>query len=98
VRVRFTPRAQRHLARIHAYIANRNPVAARRVIRRIRETVHILGEFPFIGHHGLVPNTREKNVKGLPYVIVYRVETVDRREVVVLAVFHGAQDRERAED
>ena len=52
-----------------------------------------------MGHKGLLPNTREMNVKGLPYVIVYRFERVDNEDfVVVLSVFHGAQDREHSVD
>jgi hypothetical protein len=33
-------------------------------------------------------------VKGLPYVIVHEIDT-QRDEVIVLGVFHGAQDREK---
>jgi plasmid stabilization system protein ParE len=50
-----------------------------------------------IGHKGLLPNTREMNVAGLPYIVVYRIEQ-DERAVTILSVFHGAQDREHAED
>ncbi|MBV9076947.1 MAG: type II toxin-antitoxin system RelE/ParE family toxin, partial [Methylobacteriaceae bacterium] len=38
------------------------------------------------------PNTREWIVTGLPYIIVYEIDW-DRDEIVVLNVFHGAQDR-----
>ena len=93
MRVRYTPRARRHLASIHNYLAPRNPRAATRVIARIRRTVRTLGEFPLIGHQGQLPSTREMNVKGLPYIVVYRVETGDKDSVAILGVFHGAQDR-----
>jgi plasmid stabilization system protein ParE len=51
-------------------------------------------DFPQLGPHGLVEDTRELVVVGLPYVIVYRLnEHGDTIEV--LGVYHSAQDRER---
>jgi addiction module RelE/StbE family toxin len=94
MKLRFTSRANRHIDRIHEYISQRNPDAATRVIGRIRQTAEALGDSPRMGHQGLLTNTREMNVRGLPYVIVYRVDDDDT--VVVLAVFHGAQDREHS--
>jgi hypothetical protein len=41
----------------------------------------------------LVAGTLEWSVKGLPYVIVHELH-FETNEVVVLGVFHGAQDRE----
>jgi toxin ParE1/3/4 len=93
MKVRYTLEAVGHLDAIYAYIEARNPEAARRVIARIRAAAEQLGKFPHIGHLGLVAGTHEWVVKGLPYVIVHELH--DRGdEVVVLGVFHGAQDRE----
>lgn len=91
--VRYTIEALSHLDTVHSYIAVHNPVAARRVIARIRAAAERLGEFPNIGRRGLVAGTREWSVKGLPYVIVHELN-LDAREVIILGVFHGAQDRE----
>ena len=57
--VRYTLEATGHMDVIHAYIEARNPQAARRVIERIRAAAERLGEFPQIGHAGLVAGTRE---------------------------------------
>jgi plasmid stabilization system protein ParE len=93
MRVRYTLEALAHLDVIHSYIEPRNPIAARRVIARIRAAADRLGEFPKIGHRGLVDGTSEWPVRGLPYIIVYELD-IDADEVVVIGVFHGAQDRE----
>lgn len=61
---------------------------------RIRTAAEQLGEFPHIGRVGLVTGTLEWVVKGLPYIIVHEVDA-QRNEVIVLGVFHRAQDRER---
>jgi addiction module RelE/StbE family toxin len=93
MRLRYTRRANRHLDAIAEYIAERNPGAARRVGDRIRETILLLRDLPYIGREGLLAGTRELVVPGLPYIVVYRVEAADRETVVVLGVYHGAQLR-----
>jgi plasmid stabilization system protein ParE len=55
----------------------------------------LLREFPLIGHEGLLSGTREIAVPGLPYVIVHRIEREDEESLVILGVYHGAQDRTR---
>jgi plasmid stabilization system protein ParE len=92
MKVRYTIDALLHIAAIHAYIAERNPVAATQVVARIRGAVELLGERPRIGHAGAASGTREWVVKGLPYVIVHELNDPDS-EVVILGVYHGAQLR-----
>ena len=93
MRVCYTLEAVEHIDAIHSFIEGRNPQAARRVIEHIRDAAERLVEFPHIGHAGLVAGTREWVVQGLPYIIVYELD-LQRDEVTVLGVFHGAQDRE----
>jgi toxin ParE1/3/4 len=95
MKVRYTLEALEHIDAIGAYIEARNPEAARRVIARIRAAADRLGEFPRIGHVGLVAGTFEWPVRGLPYIIVHQLD-VAADEVVVIGVFHGAQDRGKA--
>jgi toxin ParE1/3/4 len=92
MKVRYTIDALLHIAAIHAYIDERNPVAATRVVARIRLAANRLGELPRIGHAGAVAGTREWAVTGLPYVIVHELN-VPEDEVVVLGIYHGAQLR-----
>lgn len=93
--IRYTLEALAHLDTIHSYIEAHNPVAAQRVIARIRAAAERLREFPKIGHRGLVTGTFEWPVKGLPYIIVYELDP-GADQVIILGVFHGAQDRENA--
>lgn len=77
---------------IFAWIAQHNPRAAAGVLRRLRSRIERLGTpgFAHIGRQGLVRGTRE--LVEPPYIIVYTVD--DRRqEVVIIGIFHGAQDR-----
>jgi plasmid stabilization system protein ParE len=93
MRLRYSAAARLHIESIFNYIKDRNPVAAVEVAVRIRVAVERLQEFPQIGHAGRVPDTYEWVVRGLPYIVVYEVLLGDEDEIVILGVFHGAQDR-----
>jgi toxin ParE1/3/4 len=92
MRVRYALAARFDIDGIYEFLAKRNPTAASRVVTRIRQAAERLGEFPHLGHVGRAPATFEWTVRRLPYIIVYEVRE-ERAEVVVLGVFHGAQDR-----
>ena len=81
------------LAGIFDWIAKDNPRAAVGTVRRLRERIGRLGTpgLAHIGRPGLVDGTRE--LVEPPYIIVYRVYD-DRQELIVLAIFHAAQNRE----
>jgi toxin ParE1/3/4 len=93
MRLRFSQEARAQIAQIHAYIAERNPRAATAVVERIHAATELLREFPHIGHEGREPGTREWVVKRLPYIIVYELGMPEPDDLMILAVFHGAQDR-----
>lgn len=95
MRLRYTAQARQHIASIFGYIRERNPVAATQVLARIRLAAERLAEFPRMGHAGRVAGTHEWVVRGLPYIIVYQTGAADPDEVLVLGVYHAAQDRER---
>jgi plasmid stabilization system protein ParE len=92
MKVRYTIDSLLHIAAIHSYINERNPVAASRVVARIRTAAEHLGGSPQIGHAGAATGTREWVVVGLPYVIVHELNATES-EVVILGVYHGAQLR-----
>jgi toxin ParE1/3/4 len=95
MRLRFTAEAREHIAGIYSYIGDRSAAAATQVIVRIRLAAERLTEFPKMGRAGRVAGTHEWVVRGLPYIIVYEIGTTDPNEVVILGVFHAAQDREQ---
>jgi len=92
MRVRFTLEALTHIAGIRFYIEQRSPRAASHIVARIFAEGDRLGVFPQLGRVGIVPGTYEWTVPRLPYIIVHELND-DDDEVVVLGVFHGAQDR-----
>ena len=92
MRVIIREAAYDDLNRIYAWIAKDRPRAADSVIDRILESAERLGHLPYMGHVGRAPGTYEWVVTGLPYIVVYKVDS-DNNEVQITGVFHGAQDR-----
>ena len=90
VRVRWSPQSREHLLSIRAYIQQHNGDAAERVRWRIIEVVKLLRMLPRLGHAGRRRGTRQFVIPHLPYIVVYRIAG---DELVILGVFHGAQER-----
>jgi plasmid stabilization system protein ParE len=78
---------------IFQWIARDNPRAAAAMIARIRDRIGglELDSLAHIGRRGYVDGTLE--LVEYPYLIIYRFDEA-RREVVVLAIMHGARDRQ----
>ena len=81
-----------HIDAIRLYIDRRRPTAAARVVARIFAEIDRLGEFPELGHVGIVPGTFEWTIRGLPFVIVHELDA-KKDEIIILGVFHGARER-----
>ena len=95
MRLRYTAEAREHIAAIYSYVGDRSPAAATQVAARIRLAAERLTEFPRIGRAGRVHGTLEWVVRGLPYIIVYQIGAADPDEVLILGVFHAAQERDQ---
>jgi len=87
--IEWTEQAIRQLDHAHDYIAlsNSEEVAAR-MTTRIVTTIQQLATFPMSGRSGRVPDTRELVISGTPFIAAY---TIDQDRIVVLAIYHGAQ-------
>lgn len=88
--VRFSRRALADLAAIHAWLAERSPTAAGRVIAAIEASVALLADNPLMGRPEARGHGRILIVSRYRYVISYRVEG-DTVEIVY--VFHPSRDR-----
>jgi toxin ParE1/3/4 len=93
MRLRFSNRSILQLAEIRDFITRESPRSAELVRLRILATIERLQSLPEMGHVERKNGTRELRVEGLPYIIVYRVESGDNGYLVILGIFHGAQDR-----
>jgi len=88
MKIVWSRRAIRHLAKLRDYIAQDSPDAAAQVAMRILEAVEHLATFPNLGRTGRLAGTRELVVPETPYVIPYRIRG---SRIELIAVFHGRQ-------
>ncbi len=80
MRVRWLAAARADVREIGRWIAKDRPATAKEVAQRIRRAAQSLGQNPGLGRAGVVLDTRERVVPGLPYIIIYRVR--DAVEIV----------------
>jgi toxin ParE1/3/4 len=93
----FDTKALSDIEAIHDWISRDTPSIAREVVETVFSSIERLLLFPQMGRVGAVSGTREWVVPRLPYVVVYEVhDSAD--ELLVLAIFHGAQDRDPSAD
>jgi len=79
---------------IFDWISNDNPKAAVEMVRRVRARINRLA-IGGLAHIGRPGSSREHaSSSKLPTFIVYRVDE-QAEEILVLAVLHGARDREK---
>jgi addiction module RelE/StbE family toxin len=88
MRIRWTRSALANLDDLAAYVADDDPMAAERLVRRIVTAVQALRDQPAMGRPGRVPHTRELVVVGTAYIVPYRVRA---RAIEILRVFHAAR-------
>jgi len=88
MKTRYTETALIEVNEIFAYIAQRNPAAAARVVARIERTIRNIGDFPEIAQEADEPEVRRIPAGRYPFIIFY---TIEADEVVILHVRHGAR-------
>ena len=88
--VRYKKRALNDIQRIHEYISEFDPAAAKRVIKRIEYSINRLRILPLSGRLGQAVGTRLLVVPGIPYIVVHRLrdDWID-----IVAVIHTSRNR-----
>lgn len=93
MKVRYRPTALAQIDAIFAFISDRNPAAADRVLATIKRSIDRLAEFPYSARASEVPGIRELPIVRYPYIVFYTVDDA-AQEVHVLRVRHTSQDPE----
>ena len=88
MRVRWHKEAAEDLEEAAEHIAADDPTAAARVAFAVLRRTRDLGETPWIGRSGRVPDTRELVIPNTPLVVAY---TVTGSTLWVLRVLHSAR-------
>jgi toxin ParE1/3/4 len=88
MKARYTETALAEINEIFAYISERSPTAAKRVVARVERTVRNLGNFPEMAQESDQESVRRIPVGRYPFIVLY---TIEADEVVILHVRHGAR-------
>ena len=91
IEIVWSPVALARLKETRAYVARDKPEAAARLATRIVAVVEALREHPYLGRGSSQPDVRELVIGRTPYIVLYRVHA---KRVVILTIWHGAQQRE----
>jgi toxin ParE1/3/4 len=89
MRIVWTQWAIQQLDRAGQYIAQDNPQAAAKLLKKIRQSVKLLQRNPFLGRRTEFEGVRELVVHA-NYIVSYRVS---HDTVEILQVWHAAQQR-----
>ena len=93
MRIVVTANAVSDISNIYSWIASDSVARASFVTSRIMDAIdHCIAPHPFIGKVGKIAGTREWVVQGLPYIVVYTVDTA-RETLTIAGVVHGARNR-----
>ena len=88
-RIYWTRQSQEDLRQVRAFISRDAPATASAFVRRLRESVNRLKEFPESGQ--VVPELGRNDIRELlrgSYRIIYRV---GQDRIDILAVYHSAR-------
>jgi toxin ParE1/3/4 len=87
--IKWTEQATRQLDQARDYITlSNNQEVAAGITMQIVNGVQQLEAFPMSGRAGRVPGTRELVISNTPFIAAY---AIDKADIVVLAIYHGAQ-------
>jgi plasmid stabilization system protein ParE len=91
-RLKWSQPALLDIARLHQFLAPKNPGAAQRAVKIIRQSVKALGKHPEMGRpvEEMPPEFREWVIEfgQSAYIALYRYHA---NQVVILAVRHGRE-------
>jgi addiction module RelE/StbE family toxin len=89
LRLRWTRLAERDLDEIAAYIGQDSPAAAARVVLELIDQAEtLLSRHTALGRPGRVLGTRELVIRGLPYILPYRLRD---DAIQILRVLHTSR-------
>ncbi len=90
MQIKWLSKALQNLQDEADYIAQENPVAARKIVSQIFAAVDLLADNPGMGHTGRIHGTRELVIADTRYIVPYRVRPT-LQQIEILRVFHSSR-------
>jgi len=87
--IKWTEQATQQLDQAYDYLAlSNNKEVAARITMQIVNGAQQLAAYPMSGKAGRVPGARELVISNTLFIAAY---AIDKADIVVLAIYHGAQ-------
>lgn len=90
MQIRWLNQALQNLGDEAEYIAQDDPVTARRVVQRIVDAINLLPGNPALGHPGRIHGTRELVVPDTRYIVPYCARPRLQR-IEILRILHASR-------
>jgi len=90
MKVILLPLAQKDLQEIKKYLSQKSPQASKNVAGKIKKSLQLLREQPYIGHATENEHIFEWHIPQTPYTLPYRIMG---DYVQILHVFHQSQQK-----
>ncbi|SHE22514.1 type II toxin-antitoxin system RelE/ParE family toxin [methanotrophic endosymbiont of Bathymodiolus puteoserpentis (Logatchev)] len=90
MKVVLLPFAKEDLLEIKYYLSKESPQATKIVGQKIKKSLSLLSENPYIGTIKEDGDILEWHIPGIPYTLPYRIIN---NQIQVLRVFHEAQNK-----
>ena len=85
MRVILLPFAIADLKEMKDFISKENPAASRKVAQRIKKSLQLLSQHPYLGSVKVDQDILEWHIPNLPYTLPYQIVN---NEIQILRVFH----------
>lgn len=88
MRIRITPLATQDLDSVYEYVAQENPLAAKKIVLKILDSIDSLKAFPTIGRPGRLAHTRELVISATPFIVIYKI----REDIIyIIRIYHTSR-------
>lgn len=87
----WTPRAHADFLNAVRFIAKERPAIAIEQGDLVLQAIGRLADYPQMGRTGRRRGTRELVVPSTPFIMVYRIQEQEIRQIQLVRVLHGAQ-------
>lgn len=89
MQIRWAPAAASDILAIAEHLQKEHSLWAQSTVSTLFQATESLQQFPYRGRVGRLSGTHELVVPGLPFVIVYRIQS---QTVEIARILHGAQN------
>jgi len=91
MKIVWTEQALSDLSFVLDYADSKSRNSSAFIAKRIKKTIGLLVFNPEMGRKGRVRNTRELIILNSPFIVVYTLQEIRHRKIVLVAIIHTSR-------